>query len=112
MRTTQFIGYPGYAKELVRDLTPVDPDSFAIGMFDEKLPLKKWEPRNIKHDHPLHTARAVNEVVQTVPWSSGPMIFTCLEIEWQNGYKSRCCEWVANPMIRDEVNYELGHYWV
>lgn len=37
--------------------------------------------------------RVIREVVQAVPWSSGPVVFLCLEKETKSGKKKRLCEW-------------------
>lgn len=45
---------------------------FICGMFNEELPLTTFR---------LKDGRIAMEVVQADPWSSGPVIFTCLEID-------------------------------
>ena len=51
-----------------------------FGMYDEEFPLMKYT---------LNDETKVKEVVQASPWSSGPVIFLCLEKE--NG--ERMFEW-------------------
>ena len=44
----------------------------AAGMFDDGPELRKWE---------LQSGEWAKEVVQEVPWSSGPVIFLTLELQ-------------------------------
>jgi hypothetical protein len=53
-------------------------DRHTDGMFDEKLPLHTYFMHS-PSDHE-ETVIVVKEVVQCEPWSSGPMIFTHLEL--------------------------------
>lgn len=52
------------------------------------------------------------EVLQSTPWYSGPMYFTCLELDYNNGFKIRCFEWVNNPETEGEFDPAKGHFWV
>ena len=54
------------------DMELVDNDKFVFGMFCEEIPLKAWR---------LKDGRVAIEVEQASPWSSGPVIFTCLEVD-------------------------------
>jgi len=47
-------------------------DASSLGMFDDGPELSAYRLKN---------GQCVKEVVQCVPWSSGPMIFLCLEKE-------------------------------
>lgn len=116
-RSTQYIGLTKKAQEFVSNLKPIQENNFTTGMFDEEIPLGSWE-------HP--EKGIVREVVQMEPWSSGPMIFTCLA--WDFGNKVEIIEgkeqfvrddsvtmfeWVNNPEVKDmEVDYEKGECWV
>lgn len=58
------------------------------GMFDDGPDLTEYK---------LKDGSMVREVVQAVPWSSGPCIFLCLEdsdgnkmFEWDNDYINNC----------------------
>ena len=42
------------------------------GMFQEEIPL---------YEYVLENGETLREIVQAEPWSSGPVIFTCLENE-------------------------------
>jgi len=62
-------------------------DAKALGMFDDGPDL---------HEYTLKDGQKVKEIVQAVPWSSGPMIFMCLEDEEGN----RIGEWSASEIER------------
>ena|SRR3990167_5530619 len=112
-RSTQFIGLTADAKDYIRDFKPLPSDRNAIGMFGEEIPLGKWEENRIRTRYPHQTNAIIREVVQTSPWSSGPMIFTCLEIflnDIPDDYHCQCFNWVYNPGLNSEFNYTLGHF--
>jgi hypothetical protein len=94
-------------KRLVAVMTPVQADHHATGMFGEPVQLGKWE----SPPDSLLGACIVREVVQIEPWSSGVMIFTCLEAEFGNGQKTTLCQWVQCP-TEGHFNAEDGVYWV
>jgi len=52
----------------------------SAGMFDDGPDL---------HEYILKDGQRIREVVQCTPWSSGPMIFLCLE----NEAGKKICEW-------------------
>jgi hypothetical protein len=56
------------------------------GMFDDGPPLCEYE---------LTDGRTAREIVQVVPWSSGPCIFLCLEIDGQRKF-----EWFEHEIAR------------
>lgn len=108
-RTTQFIGLTAHAVAFIKETGCVcqPSDTHVVGMFDEKIPLRKW----------LWTDKDANyvirEFVQEIPWSSGPMIFTCLEIAWTPKSRSLILTWVSDPREEgNEYNYERGTMWV
>jgi hypothetical protein len=100
-RDTQFIGLTRAAEDFVKDLKELPSDSHAIGMFDEEIPLRRWEMHPVfeRWDRP---SACIREIVQCQPWSSGPMIFTCLDLDWGNGASSGCFEWVSDPTLSVE----------
>ena len=107
-RSTQFIGLTAKAAQLVADLEPAESDTQTMGMFEEKIGLRRWHCKSL-----TKRGKWVREKVQIVPWSSGPMIFTCLEIEAQNGSKCECMEWICDPRMKGrEFDYEEGAYYV
>jgi len=48
----------------------------------------------------LKDGRIAKEVVQTVRWSSGPMVFMCLEISTNGKSWERVYEWTDEEMVR------------
>lgn len=99
MRMTQFIGLTKAANDFVSQLKPIESNNYTMGMFEEKIPLRKWKDV---------VERVYNEVVQDSPWSSGPVIFCCLECEGKPLF-----EWVQDEEVRGrEVDYETGRYYV
>lgn len=54
------------------------------GMFGDGPPLYEYE---------LTDGRVAREIVQSVPWSSGPCIFLCLTVDGQ-----RKCEWFESEI--------------
>jgi len=126
-RSTQFIGLTARGDEFVSGLEVAPSDQHTTGMFDEMIPLRRWKiPEGVpfetqKHLFPEHLvkskkAKFVQEVVQEVPWSSGPMIFTRLEIEFHQSdgqvFTASCFEWVHDPNVECEFSYENGTFWV
>lgn len=53
-------------KETIKD------GRYTYGMFEEELSLSTYR---------LKDGRIAKEIVQASPWSSGPVIFTCLEVD-------------------------------
>lgn len=74
-RTTQFVGLTTAAQAFTATLETLDRYVGAHGMFGEDIELGRWRDA----DGNLYT-----EVKQADPWSSGPCIFTCLEMQWRN----------------------------
>lgn len=71
-RSTQYIGLTKKAEEMSDRWKRVkNSTNWAGGMFGEEVPLNEWH----REDGSL-----VREIVQASPWSSGPMIFTCLAV--------------------------------
>ena len=116
MRTTQFVGLNNKAIAFVSKLKEIDEGNKTSGMFDEDIPLRSWE-------HP--EKGIIREVVQEVPWSSGPMIFTCLAWDFGNLVgeddeikRDDSCtifEWTHDPKLREqgyEFDEEAGTLWV
>lgn len=112
MRCTQFIGLTATAEAFVEDLEHLPSDTETGGMFeDEVIELRRWKmPVPLDDDRTVR--RCIREKVQMVPWSSGPMIFTCLEIDWghhrdfpedeENPYRSECFQWIMDPTLGKE----------
>ena len=112
-RSTQFIGLSSSATQYIEEnvnlieefiLCPhcsgkinsyqrkdiVDEKRCCYGMFDEEIDLDTWK---------LKDGGVAREVVQVIPWSSGPVIFTCLEIYNGNNEKIQTIgEWAEEEM--------------
>ena len=104
-RSTQFIGLSFKALDYVATLEEFEEERYTYGMAGEEVPLKTWKD----------TKRGwiVREQVQTVPWSSGPMIFTFLEVTFENGCVcSDVLSWVLDPQVENEVDSKEGTFWV
>lgn len=100
MRTTQFVGLNNHALSFVSGWDSCPSDNSTEGMFGEKIPLSAWT----KNGH------IVREIVQETVWSSGPMIFTCIE---SNGKKF--CKWIRDydkPFGSAEYNEDLAVIYV
>ncbi len=80
MRMTQYIGLNQAGRLFVKDLEEVVTSNETTGMFGEGVPLGEW--RSV-------VGHRIKEIVQCEIWSSGPMIFTCIEHE--NGLTY--CKW-------------------
>lgn len=118
-RSTQYIGLNSYALKFIEKATNIDEYEMTDGMDGE--PIKG----NIYHmpipEGPNKEYRLV-EVVQDVPWSGGPMIFTCLkevivkdsgEIE-ETGEKDHYFKWMIDLSLKDkgiEVDCKTGRYY-
>ena len=70
-RTTQFIGLTFAGLSFTDTLESLDRYIGAHGMFGEDIELGRWRDAD---------GNAYREVVQADPWSSGPCIFTCLDV--------------------------------
>ena len=113
-RTTQYIGLTKDAHEYVKQATRVEEYEMTLGMFDEPVMGKIY---HMPAPEGPNKELIAKEVVQTAPWSSGPMIFTHLKLilikecgqELETDY---AYSWVLNPEIIDEIDYERGHYYV
>lgn len=113
-RETQFIGLTRLAEEFVKDLEALPSDTSTSGMFGEKIPLSCWKlPDTEKFKHANEReGSCIREKVQATPWSSGPMIFTCLEIDFGNDAKVDVLQWIDDPRVKGEVDKGQGRFWV
>lgn len=102
MRMTQIIGLTNAAKNFVSGLNEVDSDTHTIGMFDEKIKFRRWE----------YEDGYIREKLQASAWSSGPMLFYCLEYDFGNGSGAEILQWVTDPRVEDEADHERGAFWV
>lgn len=111
-RTTQYIGLTREAMNYLADYKRVkNSTNITKGMFDEDVSLGEWVSR---HDGAKFWK--IKEIVQMEPWSSGPMIFTCLVGFFYND--KECVHpisflgWVEDPRINNEFDREKGIMWV
>jgi len=125
-RSTQYIGLTKRAKDFLEthSAIEIDENNFTEGMFNEEVPLGVWKitlkcTSNSSDREDEIEIYKIREIVQNVPWSGGPMIFTCLELEYgHENNKVQCFEWVTDPTLRErewggeEYDREEGTYWV
>jgi len=113
-RSTQFIGLTKEATKYVKSLESLASDTKTLGMFNEKITLGKWKlPKEFSSDRP---DACIREIVQATPWSSGPMIFTCLSIFFGNCTPKdkgiSILQWIEDPRVKGEFDQENGRFWV
>jgi len=109
-RTTQFIGLTNDASKYVSELKQLNSDTYTTGMFGEKISLGKWcAPKKLQQ---LYHNICIREIVQAEPWSSGPMIFTCLELDFDDGVKNQFLQWIKDPQVSNEIDLKEGRFWV
>ena len=71
-RSTQYIGLTKKAEEMAERWERIeDSTNWTGGMFGEEVDLGEWRTED---------GCLIREIVQASPWSSGPMIFTCLAV--------------------------------
>lgn len=105
-RTTQYIGLTDRAKQWLEEIGAVpvkDSQNKTFGMFEEDVPLGEWT-------NPRDSRMSIKEVLQASPWSSGPMLFTCLEIRHfhchPDGSPYQVYTWFIDPMISYSQEYD------
>ena len=113
-RSTQFIGLTQEAEDFVKGLKSLPSDNKTFGMFGEDIPLRRWElhPKLKGMNTSEEYIQCIREIQQEAPWSSGPMIFTCLEVDLSNGFIYKIFEWVHNPLVENEYDKEKGQFWI
>lgn len=113
-RSTQYIGLNKYALNYVKDAISVEKYEMASGLCDEII------YGNIYH-MPVDGSNKdflLKEIVQTIPWSSGPMIFTHLKPILIKKCEQICDDlgeyfsWMIDPSIISEYDFETGRYYV
>ena len=101
-RSTQFIGLTDKANAFVSKMVIIENTEHAEGMFDEKIPLASYLDVGAK--------KIYYEVVQCEPWSSGPMIFTCLQ---EPRSSKQLFKWEKSKTpIQNEFNRKTGKYYI
>ena len=90
MRTYQHIGLKSDALEFLSNEAAMKPDITCPDcnkVITEKMDKEVYDIQDVTFgDVPLHTynlrdGRQAREIIQCMPWSSGPMGFLCLEID-------------------------------
>lgn len=74
-RSTQFIGLTTAGTAFTGTLEATGQYVGAHGIAGEDIELGQWRDAD---------GNEYREVMQDAPWSSGPCIFTCLEVRWAN----------------------------
>lgn len=113
-RSTQYIGLNQYALNFVKGAKLVETFELTEGMFGEPVlgSVYHMPPPAGPNDEYI-----LKEVVQDVPWSSGPMIFTHLEatLVKKSGQRIKLgpyFSWMVDPSIKDEYDLETGRYYI
>ena len=111
-RSTQYIGLTNKAHYYVGDYQKIkDGTNCTYGMFDDKVPLGEWEDKTQSRKFAY-----IKEVLQDSPWSSGPMLFTCLFGYFHNDPDHKqpvqMFQWVVDPHVVNEYDMVKGTYWV
>ena len=117
-RSTQYIGLNNYALEFIKGAIKKKEIQIAVGMFDEPIIGYIYYMTPAKPNKEIF----YTEVVQDMPWSSGPMVFTCLEQTLvkecgQRLIDTECLffKWMIDPNLAQEnLEYDIrtGRYYV
>ena len=112
-RSTQYIGLCDYAWNWLENATILSHESYRMteGMFGEEIVGKIWY---IQQDDQV---LLVKEMVQAVPLSSGPMIFTHLHVsykqeEWENSDAGFWFSWMLDPTVEEQFDAKTGRYYL
>lgn len=118
-RSTQYIGLNSYALRFVENAVKVEEYDMTEGIASEPV---KGKIYHISPPEGPNKEYRLVEVVQVTPWSSGPMILTCLkevlvkesgEIE-ETGEKDHFFQWMIDPSLKEdniEVDCKTGRYY-
>lgn len=119
-RSTQYIGLNKFAAELVASAIKIEYYEMTTGMFDEPINGRIYYMPVPYPD--VNESFVYKEVVQEVPWSSGPMIFTYLKeiLTKKSGQvlgldddDGSICSWMVDPNVKPaEYDYATGRYYV
>jgi hypothetical protein len=114
-RQTQYIGLNKYAEDYVENAVHVETYDMTTGMFGEPIKGRIFYMPEDKYGN----YDILIEYVQDVPWSSGPMIFTCIECKFVHHkqgldtFNDSYFMWMIDPGLGScECDYETGRYWV
>lgn len=108
-RSTQYIGLNKAARDYLENCMPLPSDTQIEGLCGEVIHLVKYEcPDSLCS----REGAVIREVMQETPWSRGPMFFTCLEVDFNNGGKATMYEWHHDPKVTNEYDEDTGGFWV
>ena len=108
-RATQYVGLTQRAERFVASKTLLPSTRTVEGTCGEEIKLREWQA--VGEVFPKDAV--IREVAQALPWSSGAMIFTCLEVEYSGGKKVQFLQWIADPLAKDQqFDRDIGTYWV
>jgi len=115
MRTTQYVGLNKYAHDWLegRVIETFD-KNLCRGMFNEQV---QGTIYHVQAENPINLMYIAEEVVQDMPWSSGPMIFTALRVKLlkKNGHEVTMEDWfrwMLDPNVTAGYDYETGRYFL
>ncbi len=109
-RSSHFVGFTQEAEDYVKNLQELKSNTYTNGMFEE-IPLRRWSLP--EKDFCYNKNSCIIEVVQECLWSSGPIIFTCLAINYENGEPSKFLQWIDDPRVKDkEYDKQQGKFWI
>jgi hypothetical protein len=98
-RSTQYIGLTLAARKHVKSAIRTEKYEMTFGMFDESV---------FGTIYYMPDGSILKEVGQVTPWSSGPMILTCL----RSTSGEKLFQWVEDREVYGEVDCKTGRYWV
>jgi len=114
-RETQYIGLNKYAHDFVKNAIKTETYIMTQGMFGENIEGTIYYMPVPYPELDVNEEYYYKEIVQYEPWSSGPMIFTCLQrtlvkktqvLTDEKGEES--FRWMIDPSIEEEYDYETG----
>ena len=112
-RTTQYVGLTRRAECFVAGRQPLPCVRTVEGTCGEPVRLREWEANGEAATVKLTDVLIIREVVQAMPWSCGAMIFSCLEVEYNNGERVQFHQWTPDPEVAgQQFHKENGTYWV
>lgn len=107
MRDSCYIGMTESAEEFVKNLKIVSTYPFEDGIGNLYY-FRIWEihPDLLPENIPDFMKERINvgmvcikEVVDQQVWESGVIYLTCPEIDYGNGTKQKCLQWIFNPLL-------------
>lgn len=101
-RSTQFIGHTADVAAFLETCEKLEKCGEVTGMFDEHVcDLHKYKDKY---------GNVWKERIQAEPWSSGPMIFLCIQGEFDGTTQTK--GWTVNSSLKGEYDPVAGEYYV